>query len=417
MSRLFNNQFSSQKDGAYPFFSRTGRSNNLNAFGRANQYRSPSFYDPSSRLHTLTSLCNDIISTRDNYSSPLKYAQFVIMSVLDNMDVDLFQILPKYDREHEQLTHQLGCLIGHDSPTFKVTFIYQIPTVLTLQLIFLNEDLFEYFMENFTKHAELSNAGFGSASSSLYIWLLNGYLQRLLPTSDTVLASVQFSTWFTSQTPKRPLKKMLKTPFQLLRRDLLTVASDSFEDSLEFDQSNYARLFQFVELLMSSYANTSISPSPAQIVSLKTVVESYTKFLLTPTAEKELETFKSQLRANKQFSHVMYGYLKSMLSNNALNESFVYHFGNSPPHLTSRITLLPFQRLLSHFCVRPILSFRIRKLFLCSNTSRLHDFLACLMFFLIESQTLTSEQWCTWICCSIILSCWWTRTSSDCYVT
>lgn len=357
MARLFNNQFSSQKNDAYSFPSRMGKPNNLNVFGRANQYRSSSFYDPASRLHNLTTLCNDIISTRDNYSSPLKYAQFVIMSVLDNTDVDLFQILPKYDKEHEQLTHQLGCLIGHDSPTFKVTFIYQIPTAFILQLIFLDEDLFEYFMENFTKHAELSNAGFGSASSSLYIWLLNGYLQRLLPTSDTALASVQFSTWFTSQSPKRPLKKMLKTPFQLLRRDLLVAASDSFEDALEFDQSNYARLFQFVELLMSSYANTSISSSPAQIVSLKTVVESYTKFLLTPTIENELETFKSQLRSNKQFSHLMYSYLKSTLSNNALNESFVYHFGNSPPHFFQRITLLLFQKLLSRFYVRLILSF------------------------------------------------------------
>lgn len=197
---------------------------------------------------------------------------------------------------------------------------------MCFQLIFSDETLFEYFLDNFTRHAELSNSNFGSASASLYIWLLNGYLQRILPISDIELASVQMSTLFNQSSKRLPTRKISRTPFQLLREDLFLNTSDSFDDVFEFDRSNYSRLFQFVELLISSFTNTSISPSPAQIVALKNVVEAYIDFLLAPTLDHDLETFKSRLRGNRQFSHLMHNYLKTMLSNNAINEAFVYHF-------------------------------------------------------------------------------------------
>jgi hypothetical protein len=160
----------------------------------------------------------------------------------------------------------------------------------------------------------------------LYNWLLSGYLQRILPLSDTAWAALQTSTWF-KQSPKHPARKTLKTPFQLLRKDLFVNLTDSIEETFEFDRSTYARLFQFFELLLSSYTNTAVPPSPAQIVSLRNLVETYIEFLLTPTYEKELETFKARLRSNQQFAHLMSAYLRPMLSNNALNEAFVYYFG------------------------------------------------------------------------------------------
>jgi hypothetical protein len=33
-------------------------------------------------------------------------------------------LLPRYDKEHEDLTHKLGCLVGADSPTFKVRYSF-----------------------------------------------------------------------------------------------------------------------------------------------------------------------------------------------------------------------------------------------------------------------------------------------------
>lgn len=120
---------------------------------------------------------------------------------------------------------------------------------------------------------------------------------------------------------------MLKTPFQLLRQDLFASLTDSFEENFEFDHSTYTRMFQFFELLLSSYTNNAVPPSPAQVVSLRNLVEIYTEFLLTPTHDKELETFKARLRSNRQFSHLMSSYLRPMLSNNALNEAFVYYLG------------------------------------------------------------------------------------------
>jgi hypothetical protein len=183
-------------------------------------------------------------------------------------------------------------------------------------------------LDNFTRHAELSTATFTSASSSLYIWLLRGYLQRLLPISDIELASIQASTLF-KQSPKRPARKSSRTPFQLLREDLFFNMADTFEETFEFDHSSYARLFQFVELLISSYSSTAITPSPSQIVALKNVIDVYTEFLLAPTLDKDLESFKSRLQSNRQFSHLMSGYLKNMFSNLALNEGFIYHVGKT----------------------------------------------------------------------------------------
>jgi hypothetical protein len=118
----------------------------------------------------------------------------------------------------------------------------------------------------------------------------------------------------------------------LLREDLTVNTADSFEENFEFNHSSYARLFQFVELLISSYTNTAILPSPSQIIALKNVVEAYTDFLLAPTMDHDLETFKARLRANRQFSHLMSNYLKSMLSNSALNLAFIYHFGEFFSH-------------------------------------------------------------------------------------
>ncbi|KAI6182984.1 hypothetical protein M3Y97_00439100 [Aphelenchoides bicaudatus] len=307
-------KFAGQAQNAYGQSNITGQAQNV--FGRPNQpqqqqpYRDANYYEPVNRVQYLSNLCNELMKAQENYGSPSKYASFVIYSILDNTNVDLCSLLPRFDREHEDLTHKIGCLIGADSPTFK--------------MIFSDENLFEYFLENFTRHAELSSATFGSASSSLYDWLLNGYLQRILPLSDTALASVQTSTWF-KQGPKQLTKRTLKTPFQLLRRDLFSNISDSFEDAFEFDHSNYARLFQFVELLLVSYTNLTCPPSPAQIVALRNVVTTYTEFLLAPTYDKELETFKARLRSNRQFAGLMSNFLKHTLSNNMLNEAFVYY--------------------------------------------------------------------------------------------
>jgi hypothetical protein len=110
---------------------------------------------------------------------------------------------------------------------------------------------------------------------------------------------------------------------------LNTATLDSFEDTFELDHSTYTRLFQFVELLVSSYATTSIRPSNTQIVALKTVVEAYINFLLAPTTDKELERFKARLRANRHFAQTMTTFLKFMLSNSPLDQTFVYCFGES----------------------------------------------------------------------------------------
>lgn len=90
-----------------------------NAFPRQPQNQQ---YDQISRIRYLSNLCNDLINARESYNNPVKYASFVTLSLLDNANFDLCSILPRYDKEHEELTHKLGCLIGCDSITFKVNF-------------------------------------------------------------------------------------------------------------------------------------------------------------------------------------------------------------------------------------------------------------------------------------------------------
>lgn len=93
--------------------------NTNNTFVRPQQYQ---FNEPGNRVQYLSNLCNDLIRSKDSHNNPVSYAHFVISSIFDNADVDLCLVLPRYDKEHEELTHKLGCLVGYDSTTFKVFF-------------------------------------------------------------------------------------------------------------------------------------------------------------------------------------------------------------------------------------------------------------------------------------------------------
>lgn len=44
-------------------------------------------------------------------------------TLFDNVDVDLCSIYPKADRQTEDLTQKVSCLIGYDSPNFKASYI------------------------------------------------------------------------------------------------------------------------------------------------------------------------------------------------------------------------------------------------------------------------------------------------------
>ena len=76
---------------------------------------------PSDGTAALIQLCNQLISVRENCWQPLKYASLIVYSIFDNADMDLCSIVPRFDREHEELTQKISCLIGFDSPSFKVS--------------------------------------------------------------------------------------------------------------------------------------------------------------------------------------------------------------------------------------------------------------------------------------------------------
>ncbi|KAI6202800.1 hypothetical protein M3Y94_00482300 [Aphelenchoides besseyi] len=262
----------------------------------------------------LLQLCNGFINERDaNYGDPLNFASSLICSLLDNANLDLCAIVPRYDREHEEATQKISCLLGFDSPTFKVR---------SFNLYSLMNDYSKHFLEYFTEHAQLSPVPIPVAGSSLYIWLLKQYLQHLLPLNDDDFAFVRSTHGNREQeTSKKPTKEKVRTPFRLLRENVFANTADSMDSSYSFG-TTYIRLFRFVELLVTNYATTSIKPSPAQIVSLKRTFD----FLLAETGDHELEKFKSKLRANRQFPQVMYAYFKEMLSNLSLDQTFVCCF-------------------------------------------------------------------------------------------
>lgn len=126
MSRLWQDSLRPRDDQLFS----PATTNRQNIFGRPDyqqqqnqSHRPPNTYEqPINRLYHLNNLCNDLIKAHETYGSQTKYAQFVILSILDNTNIDLCLLLPRYDKEHEELTHKLGCLIGADSPTFKVKY-------------------------------------------------------------------------------------------------------------------------------------------------------------------------------------------------------------------------------------------------------------------------------------------------------
>ena len=134
------------------------------------------------------------------------------------------------------------------------------------------------------------------------------------------------------------------SPFHLLRADLFThenAASASFDASISSlhnssitgggihassdERCIYKRVAQFIEILLANYAVTTIRPAPAQIVSLRELINAYIRFLLAPTLDGELERFKIRLRANRQFVDVMNGYFKHVLTTQAVCEKQCFY--------------------------------------------------------------------------------------------
>ncbi|CAD5211591.1 unnamed protein product [Bursaphelenchus xylophilus] len=263
------------------------------------------------RVIHLNQLCTDLVAIKDKTMDPVAYVRYVMASLFDNLDVDLCQIGPRNDRSHEDLAQRLSCLIGFDSTSFKT--------------IISSHELIEEFVDRFSRHAENSLADPRQANNSLYIWLLKGYLYHLLPTTPDAISYVKTANWFRKNYLAKKREKFT-TPFRLLKDEVYSELARTFNES-DLDEGNvYLRLFHFVELLLVNMTSLSITPTPAQLVSISVLVEYYVQFVLADGGDKDVQLLRNRLRLNHQFAQILAPFLKRNLAQSNIDNTFLMCF-------------------------------------------------------------------------------------------
>uniref|UniRef100_A0A183C0R8 Pre-mRNA-splicing factor RBM22 n=1 Tax=Globodera pallida TaxID=36090 RepID=A0A183C0R8_GLOPA len=150
--------------------------------------------------------CNSLLASRSRYTSKEEFARIVLQTLLGDHSIDLLLLKPHFDSVHADALNRLNALIGFESTVFMT--------------IYVNDVLFDEFIELFSRHCIRSPATIDEANESVYMWLLADYLQYLLPVDEQKLNLLKNSTWLSGPLASLPTSAVT-SPRRLLRPEVL----------------------------------------------------------------------------------------------------------------------------------------------------------------------------------------------------
>ncbi|KAL3114540.1 hypothetical protein niasHT_014347 [Heterodera trifolii] len=253
--------------------------------------------------------CNILLANRSRYTSKEEFARTVLQTLFGDPSVDLLLLKPHFDSLHADALNRLNALIGFESTVFMT--------------IYVNDALFDEFIELFSRHCIRSPATVKEATESVYMWLLADYLQYLLPIDEQKLNLLKNSTWISAPFSSLPTSAVT-SPRRLLRPEVLAQCAPLEHVSLRSGafKTLYPRLLQFVGTMLSHVASLSNWPSVAQFQVLRIILDHYLTFLFSETEDVEFASLKLLLLRKPLFVDILQNFLERLLRNWPLDESY-----------------------------------------------------------------------------------------------
>uniref|UniRef100_A0A914ICD2 BRCT domain-containing protein n=1 Tax=Globodera rostochiensis TaxID=31243 RepID=A0A914ICD2_GLORO len=253
--------------------------------------------------------CNSLLASRSRYTSKEEFARVVLQTLLGDSSIDLLLLKPHFDSVHADALNRLNALIGFESTVFMT--------------IYVNDVLFDEFIELFSRHCIRSPATIDEANESVYMWLLADYLQYLLPVDEQKLNLLKNSTWLSGPLASLPTSAVT-SPRRLLRPEVLAQCAPLEHVSLRSGafKTLYPRLLQFVGTMLSHVASLSNWPSVAQFQVLRVILGHYITFLLSETEDNEFTSLKLLLLRKPLFVDILQNFLDRLLRNWPLDQSY-----------------------------------------------------------------------------------------------